>query len=332
MSSRDESLIKEAIAWFVRISSGDTTESDQRAFNAWIERDPAHRAAYAEAEALWADLGKIHAPRRGPDWQPPVPGMIAPPGSLRRGGHRIQWSAAVGACIALIGLIGMWSMGGGYDELRADHKTGVGEIRQVTLQDGSVIHLNTRTALGVDFTDTCRCLTLYRGEAFFAVANDQTRPFLVKAGTGATRAVGTAFNVRDRDQAVTVGVTEGRVLVLREEGGQSATGNMRLSAGESARYVAGGEIRKYNADVTALTAWRQGKLVFVDRALREVVAELDRYRPGSIIFLDSAISDKRFTGVINLHDTDHALTAIERTLQVDVVRITPYLTLLRTRH
>jgi transmembrane sensor len=85
------------------------------------------------------------------------------------------------------------------------------------------------------------------------------------------------------------------------------------------------------ADVASLTAWRRGKLVFADRALRDVVSELDRYRAGRIVFLDSDIARARFTGVFNLPDTDRALAAIEASLDVDVVRLTPYLTLLRAR-
>lgn len=128
-----------------------------------------------------------------------------------------------------------------------------------------------------------------------------------------------------------VSVAEGKVRVTRGWDGAEEDGSAVLAAGESARYGATGVVETGTADVEALTAWRRGWLVFADRRLREVVAELDRYRPGRIVFLQSAIADERFTGAFDLSDTDVTLDAIEATLAVDVVRVTPWLTLLRAR-
>ncbi len=326
---QDEALMEEATAWFVRMRADDLTEAERSAFQAWLERDAAHGRAYAEAEALWQELGGIPDPRSAP-----APVAQARPRATRarmadparpRPRARRRAPAAVAASLLVAGVAGFWSSGG-LDRLRADHVTAVGATREISLADGSTAHLNTDSALAVDFTERCRCLRLLRGEAFFTVTRDVDRPFRVAAGTGRAEALGTAFNVHDSGRQVTVAVSEGRVRVSRA--GEPATG-LTLAAGESARYAATGAVERADVDVARRTAWREGRIVFADRPLREVVAELDRYRPGAIVVLDSAIADERFTGVVTLQNTDRALAALEATLPVNVVRLTPWLTLLR---
>jgi len=315
----DEALAEEATAWFVRMRSDRVTEDERRAFRAWLGRDPTHRAAYAEAEKLWGELEAIPDPR-------PAGRRDRPAGDTRR--RMRPAAAAAAATLAAAAVLALWSVDGP-GVLRADHATGVGETRVVALADGSVVHLNTDTALDVDFTGECRCVELLRGEAFFTVAPEPARPFRVSAAGGTSRALGTAFNVREAGGRVTVAVDEGRVGVARHRSAAGDSGGVTLTAGEAARYGPPGTIETRRVDVAALTAWRRGRLVFAGRRLREVVAELDRYRPGVIFLLDSAIGDARFTGVFALEDTDRALAAIEATLPVDAVRITPWLTLLR---
>ncbi len=321
-ASSDDQLSEEATAWFVRMASDDVSADERRAFSAWLERSPAHREAYAQAEALWDELGAIADPRTRDS-----SAAEARHPTAHRGAYRF---AALAASFALVAAVGLWSLGT-FDRLGADHATGVGETRQIVLADGSLVDLNTDTALALDFTSACRCVRLMRGEAFFTVASDAERPFQVAAQEGTARAVGTAFNVRDDGEAVIVSVTEGKVRVTGNSVGTSESGSAVLTAGELARYGAAGPVETGPADVDALTAWRRGRLVFADRRLRDVVAELDRYRPGRIVFLESAIADERFTGVFDLSDSDVTLDAIETTLAIEVVRVTPWLTLLRGR-
>ena len=332
----DDDLVEQATAWFVRMRSDAVTGADRRAFADWLTHDPRHAAAYAEAETLWDELGTLPDPRdesaeeTGADR---AAASSAPRG--RHGRARLGWfSGAIAACVALAA-VGLWAVGG-YDGLRADHRTAVGELRTVTLPDASTVELDTDTALAVDFSPTRRRIALYRGEAFFTVAKDADRPFEVVAGGGVSRAVGTAFGVLDGGNFITVVVAEGRVRVDRTADGRVGEG-VTLAAGETARYGRTGGVRAVTAaerrdDAAAAMAWRRGRVVFTDWPLRDVVAALDRYRPGVIFLPDSDIADARFTGVFSLHDTDRALDAIEGSLPVEVVRITPYLTLLRARH
>ena len=329
VASSDDQLAEEATAWFVRMSSDDVSADDHRAFDAWIDHSPAHREAYADAEALWGELGSIPDPRglggRSGEQQRDSGLRRREAGWTRRSTYRV---AALAASLALVATIGLWSFGT-FDRLGADYATAVGETRQIALDDGSRVHLNSDTVLAVDFTAACRCVRLIQGEAFFTVASDAEWPFQVMAAAGRSEVVGTAFNVRDHGDAVIVSVAEGKVRVTSQSDGVEEGGSALLTAGTFARYGQTGAVETGTADVEALSAWRQGRLIFADRRLREVVAELDRYRPGAIVLLQSAIADERFTGVFDLSDTDLTLDAIEATLAVDVLRVTPWLTLLR---
>ena len=329
---RGDRLAAEATGWFVRMISDRVSESDRRAFEEWLARDPAHHRAYVEAEALWGELGQVPDPRPGAarlDGPPLERSWRQHQGRTGRR-SRFRWSVALAASSLLLAAMGLWGEEI-YDRWRADHATAVGETRSVALSDGSLVQLNTDTALAVRFTDDRRRIDLYRGEAFFTVESDRDRPFQVVAGGAAAVAVGTAFNIRIAADTVTVAVSSGRVEVSSEPGRGSSAEAVTLDAGGEARYGLRGEIQTQGVDLATVTAWREGRLVFADRPLRSVVAELDRYRPGAIIFLDSAIAETRFTGALNLDDTDQALAAIESALPIEVRRVTPWLTLLSPR-
>ncbi|MGP1253498.1 MAG: FecR family protein [Kiloniellales bacterium] len=343
-AAQEERLAEEATAWFVRMTSDLVTEADRRSFQAWLAQDPEHLHAYAEAESLWKELEAVPDLRDAgrEDRALDLSAVSTEEGgeSRRKAPRRARrgigdWRmGALAASLLLAAALGL--LGGDvYDSWRADHRTAVGEIRSVVLQDGSRVHLNSNTALAVDFTEDRRRIDLYRGEAFFAVASDPQRPFEILAGDGVAKAVGTAFNVRQIEDSVDVAVTEGRVEVRWRPDFEADGEAVTLGAGQAARYGAArgadGEIQTVSVDVAALTAWRQERLVFADRPLRAVIAELDRYRPGRILFLESAIAEARFTGALDLRDSDQALTAIETTLPVEAVRLTPWLTLLRAR-
>ena len=325
-------LAAEATKWFVRMISDRVSESDRRAFEAWLARDPAHHRAYLEAEALWGELRQVPDPR--PDaarlGDPPLEPRRRQRQARNRQHSWLRWSAALAASLLLLASLGLWGEEV-YDRWRADYATGVGEVRAVALSDGSLVQLNTDTALAVRFTDDRRRIDLYRGEAFFTVESDPDRPFQVVAGGAAALAVGTDFNMRISSGTVTVAVSNGRVEVSAEPGRGSLGEAVTLDAGLEARYGPCGAIETRDVNLATVTAWRQGRLVFADQPLRTVVAELDRYRPGAIVFLNSAIAEARFTGALNLDDTDQALAAIESALPIEVRRVTPWLTLLSPR-
>src|SRR5262249_6139101 len=156
----------------------------------------------------------------------------------------------------------------------------VGERRSITLADGSRVDLDADSALSVAFSDAQRRITLERGRAFFQVAKDPARPFIVAAGAGEIRALGTAFDVKHgADRTVRVAVAEHAVSVA------VAGDSQRLVEGGMMDYDERGLGPMARADLASLLSWRQDRLFFQDAPLGDVVADLDRYRRGRIVIL-----------------------------------------------
>lgn len=303
---REDPVQEAAARWVARLSSSDATAGDRRAFETWLAADPAHGPAYAALEALWGKLGQVDDPR--PSAEAPRRSRRKPMGGLA--GIAVS-AVVVGVLAHQLGLV---------DRMRADVWSGVGDIRQTVLPDGSRVDLNTDTALALRFTGGERRVELLRGEAFFDVTPDPARPFVVRGGGLSARALGTRFAVRADDPRQPVEVAEGRVAVT------DPGGALQLSAGEAARRE-GAALTAVPADVGRETAWRQGRLIVSGERLASVLAELGRYRRGRIVLLDAAAGERRVTGVFDLHDTDDALTAIGATMGVRVTRVTPLLVL-----
>ncbi|GJE34044.1 FecR family protein [Methylobacterium oxalidis] len=297
--SSDDPVYEAAAEWVARLSSSDATAEDREAFEAWRVADPRHAEAYAELDELWRKLGHLEDPRK----------------RRRTSGPLICLAVAAVLGVAAADQLGL------VDWLRSDLWSGVGDIAQATLSDGSRVDLNTGSALALRFSETERGIELLRGEAFFDVASDPQRPFVVRGGGLSVRAVGTSFSVRVDGTDTPVDVAEGRVDV-------SASGQqVRVSAGEAVRLERGTSLAVVKADVNRATAWREGRLIVSGERLSTVLAELGRYRRGRIVLLDSRAGERRVTGAFDTRSTDDALDAIAATMGVSVTRLTPLLVL-----
>jgi transmembrane sensor len=295
----DDPVHEEAALWVARLSSADATEADRSAFEAWRAADPARAEAFAEMEAWRRTMQRAPDPRRR-----------GPPKGL----------AALAAALGLGALLAdplSW-----VDRMRADAWTGRGGIETTLLPDGSRADLNTDTALALRFTDGERGVALLRGEAVFDVVPDPGRPFVVRGNGVQARAVGTRFFVRI-DGAVPVGVAEGRVDVA------TGTGETRLRAGEVAVRSADSGLVARTDDVARTIAWREGKLTVSGQSLAHVLSELERYRRGRILLTDSTLGGRRFSGTLDLRDTDAALDVLAAAMGLRLTRLTPLLVLVR---
>jgi transmembrane sensor len=182
--------------------------------------------------------------------------------------------------------------------------TQVGERSLLVLADGSKVTLNTASAVRADYSGHDRRLTLLRGEAFFDVAKDPNRPFVVTAGSRQVIAVGTAFNVRLQDRGVRVTLVEGKVRVTRSRPADSGAGVLE-SPGPAVILVAGSALvaeanapdRVERLDADRATSWRNGKLVFDGERLADVVAEMNRYSHKTLEITDPTLEDRKVSGV-----------------------------------
>ena len=201
----------------------------------------------------------------------------------------------------------------------ADHRTSIGERRVVALDDGSEIELGSASALDVDYSSRERKVTLITGEAFFSVAKDTARPFVVAAKSGEILVRGTAFNVKIASD-VAVAVTHNTVEV------KAATKPpVRVTQGQSVHYDTTRVSAVSKADLDTIQAWRQDQLIFHDARLADVLVELQRYRRGYIQLFSSDLADRRVTAVFDARRPEAALDTIARSLDLRIYRATDLL-------
>lgn len=294
----------------MRIHSGEASEAERVAHAAWMAADPLNRAEYAKLGNIWSDLDRIPDPRA----------ISLAPSVGRRRASRRAFLAGGAAAFAATGLI---AVAGPSAFLGGDHATGTGEQDSVTLSDGTGVELDADSAIALDFTDAVRGVRLLRGRAFFDVAKD-VRPFSVSAAGGSVTALGTRFVVHEWAGAVTVSVQESAVAIVAPGGAE-----VRINAGEGVSYGDQGLGRVRSNDVEAELAWRRGKLIFEDRPLRQVIADVNRYRSGTIRVTDDRLLAMRVSGIFDIGNPDGVLDAIRGTLPVRTLELTRYLVLLR---
>ncbi len=296
--------LEAAADWYFRRDGGALSPRDEEAFRVWL-REPEHEAAYRRIDATWAQMGEIA-----------VPAIQSQPWIAAW-----HWRFGIGGALAAMLLVAGYA----FDvpmRLQADAMTATGEVRTIALEDGSQVALNALSAVSVDYSASERRIRLLRGEAVFTVAADASRPFSVAVGEGEARALGTVFAVREQEGGATVTVLESRVLVSYP---QQAGMAEELGPDQALRFYNGtlGPIERVDAE--DVTAWRRGKLVFVDRPLGEVIDELNRYHGGRIDIVDPAIARKLVSGVFSTDDPIAVVDAIEQSLGVRSTRLTSYL-------
>ena len=301
---RPEDIDAEAARHVARMDGDDWSDAQEAELEAWLARDPRHPGALLRAQAAWMTLDRVLAPHAASreDAAPVAAPRFSRRGLLAGGG------AAIAASIAWVALLS-----GG-----TSYATAVGEIRRVPLGDGSIAAINTASAIAVRLEETARDVRLDRGEAWFQVAKDRNRPFVVAAGRVRVRAVGTAFSVRRGDGGAHVLVTEGAVEVWAA----GAEGHrVRLTAGSRAFVADNAAIEEAPAAPSAIDralAWRNGKIDLAGDRLDGAVAEFNRYNQRQIVVGDPAIAGERFDGVFRTDDPEGFAKAVEVSLSVPV--------------
>ena len=314
-----------ALRWVVRCEQG-LGPDQERELADWLAADAGHRELYAEFGGTWALLGRADAFQARTVAPAPAtvvrfePASAASEGRKARRSRSRSWLPLAAAAAIAFGAFGWWRAASSDTAVA----TTIGVTRALTLSDGSVVELNTDSAIVTKFTPTERRVQLTRGEAYFQVAKNPARPFIVEAAGVGVRAIGTAFNVRLRSEGVEVLVTEGKVHVASPEpisaagpvarGAEgdkmpAAPGVAELRAGERivvpsasaaaqpSAAPAALEIATVPADeVQRRLAWQERRLEFSDTSLGEVVAEFNRYNRHKIFVTDPQLALMRFGG------------------------------------
>ncbi len=294
-----------AAAWAARADRGVLSAGDEAALEAWAAADPRRAGAYARVLAASAYFDKAAA--LGPGFTPSHHPAAARPVNRRRllggAGGLIAASAAGG--------VGFYAL-----HARGRIVTPKGDIRRVSLAEGSAITMNTDTALRPALGTDLRRIDLLKGEALFDVAKDPTRPFVVFARGVQVRAIGTSFTVRLHDDGrVDVAVTEGVVEVRRPE-----SAPVRLAAETQAVVSTRGDIQQAPAPAAMLEramAWREGRIDLAGMTLARAAEEFSRYSHRPILIEDSTAGAMKVTGVYSISDPEGFARAAALSLDLE---------------
>ncbi|HEY0330258.1 MAG TPA: FecR domain-containing protein [Rhodopseudomonas sp.] len=290
-------LLREALAWVVRLHSGDATVADAEALRLWRRSGPHHDEAFRDAVRLWRDLRSV-ARELVAENEAGQTGLLTAPraGLSRRGliGGAVAASVAAGYFVVRPPL-GLWPS---LQELSADYRTAKGEQRSIALSDDVSLKLNTQTSVAIRAAASEPHIELISGETAIS-AKGGGRPVLVDASGGRIAALQANFNVRCLDDDVTVCCLEGTVEVGLK--GQS----VQLGKDEQVSYSpAAGLGAPRPVDPMQSAAWQEGLLIVRDRPLASVVEEVNRYRPGKIVLLNTELRSRMITGTFHLDRLD----------------------------
>jgi len=333
----------EAVEWFIAFCEHEMSPRTCQAFDAWLKASPENVRAYLQVSAFWESAGGLNARRKleidelvrraaaevnviALDPRAPATtaeaavhsasiGRAAQSAALttRSNRRRLTFAAAALLLLSLGGAFALWQ------SLRDPvYTTQVGEARTITLSDGSVVELNARSRLRIEYRRAYRRVALLGGQALFRVAKNAARPFIVVSGTTRVRAVGTEFDVYRKVSDTIVTVLEGQVAVTdspavdafettdagRASGTASTLDPHRslLRAGEQLRASPHALGTPTRANAALATAWTQGKLIFDSTPLSEVLDEVNRYNPKPLSIDDPKILLMHVSGTFATSD------------------------------
>ena len=321
MNLKNNKLLDEAAEWIARLRSDQVSAVDQQAFAVWLSQGVAQREAFDQTENLWQDLGVVqYLPEEmfaGEQTVNPTPIDT----NIRRGLPAFGRRTLAAAAAVVVAVLLTWQLLPQTPRDASVFRTAIGEQKTITLDDGSTLMLNTDTTVSVDFASARRGVKLQRGEAYFMVAKDSKRPFVVELDEVTVTAVGTAFNIHRQQQQALITVTEGEVQVVDKHAQADAT-----TAAERVRAKQQVVVRKKeglsavtDTDVQQATAWQRQQLVFDGTRLSDVVAELNRYSAQQIKIADPLLNSLQVSGVFRLDDPQATLQGLEASLALEHV-------------
>ena len=317
-----DKTIAAAAQWYARLCADEVSAADVAAHGRWLAADPEHARIWRQVERLRGTLGA-------------APARLAAD-TLNRADHHFARRRAVlrsglGA-VALVGAGGMlaWRVlpvdqrVAGY---LADYRMGTGQRRELTLADGTLLWLDSASAVDVSLDARGRHIAVHAGEILIDTehAAPGVPPLRVTTPHGTVRPLGTRFTVQRLDDLTRVAVLRHAVELLPADGGAA----LLLKAGEQGTLQAVAA-RHEGQIIGEPDAWTRGLLIVDGMRLGDFVAQLDRYRPGHLR-CDDAVAQLRVSGAFPIDDTDRALAAVERALPVRISRFTRYYTRITAR-
>lgn len=312
-STIDRSLRAEASAWIAKLHGPERSRELEEDFRAWLRAKPEHALAFEHMTEIWDSLANVSVGG--------LPRLAAGDEFARRSQPRRHLLIGFAATLLLLAAgFAIW-----LQITRGEYSTDIGEQRIVSLDDGSRVHLNSGSRLRTDIGQHVRRIELERGEAYFEVAQDPARPFIVNAGDRTVTALGTAFVVRYEPDRTAVTLVEGKVRVESSKAGplvdRHAAGSapnaerapVALSPGQRITFEPGRAVVIDVPRAESTAAWRRGEIVLEETSLASVVAEMNRYQRQRLTLDDASLGDLPISGIYRLgnnQDFAHAIAAV----------------------
>ena len=296
----------QAAEWVSRRYGGTLDAAAEAEFQRWHDGDTRHAGAYLRAEALWVMLDRTSVMTHGN-----IKHGIATPRRTEPNRRTFIVSGIAASIAAVVGIGYLFNR-------RQVWTTGVGELRNIPLTDGSVAVINTDSHIEVAMTSHLRQIDLKRGEAWFDVAKNPNAPFVVSAGDIRVRAVGTAFSVRRRSSGADILITEGVVEtwhVARPAQRKSVPAGNRVFVAQDSGDIAAAFAPD---EVTRALAWRERQIILRQDTLADAVAEFNRYNTQKIEISDKALASAPLVGGFRVDQPETFARAVHVVLRVPV--------------
>lgn len=303
-------VLEQAMAWRAEAADPAMPEDRARLLESWL-RAPEHARAYGRAERLWRDLGWSQILNEEALAVEHLRRPVTRPASVTRR----RWLGA-GLGLAAASVVGAVLIGqglrGGQGSAPAPLSTAVGEIRQVTLEDGSRLTLGGGTVVTVSLTRDHRRVEIESGDAWFEVTPDADRPFSVQAGDLTATVLGTVFEVRRNPRGAQVAVVEGRVRV------EAGAGAMVLTGGQGVRRLGQGDLTPF--DVAGVGRWREQRFSYRNAPLSDMVEDLNRYHAPGVRLARPGLGELRVSAAFRLDQLETALNGLALSHDLTVTR------------
>ncbi|MFC4313916.1 FecR family protein [Steroidobacter flavus] len=312
----DVAELEAAWLWVLRLRDEQATQDDLAEWLRWYQADERHRLAFEEMQSFWHECGRLIGDDEAASVAALLAGRSTPDERSQPSGWRRRWPTLAASLLIVTATLG-WLVSAHWSPPAEP----IAEVRQTSLPDGSTVDLAARSTVSSHYSEDLRLLVMEgeTGEAYFSVARNPQRPFVVQVGTMQVRALGTAFNVRHADDRVVVSVTKGIVEV------STPSGSAKVAAGNRIVWeVSGDSVPSITPATEASTlAWQQGRLEYHNEPLAAVIADVNRYSHQPIVIDDSAAGDILFSGTVFTQATEAWIDALP---QVFPVQLEPRLT------
>jgi transmembrane sensor len=309
-----ERLLDEAIDLTIRLQSDPANSVTLEMVSAWRARSPEHERIWQRVADAHGASGKVLSSQR----------KAARRQNLGLTRRNLIVGGAVGLGAAAAGVtfgpdLVSWA--------EADHITPKGEIRGFALIDGSKVTLGPDSALALAYEETRRRIRLLKGLAFFDVARDTRRPFVVEAGRLTITAVGTAFDVADDAGIISIGVESGSIEA--QASGLRLASAGRLASGDWISVdAASQDIERGKRETGQIAAWRDNMIMAEKETVSALVARIARWHEGRVVLAAPNLGAERVSGVFDLRNPHRALEAVVHPAGGRVRRVSSFLTLI----